>query len=175
MATAGTKLRRGAAEARAQKAGVEASMAVRDSAKAAAHAAAGLGRSLRDELRDGRVAERASDLAERAREETMRRREEAMLRMGEWMMQAPVAEQLGIKSRQRRVGMLAALLGVAVGLAAGMLLGRRGQADHGTFIASGWEEPESLAPPVGQGQVDIRDADGGPNADVQAPHTTVTN
>lgn len=169
MSKAASMLRFGAAQTRSKKAkanagmaGVTAGMAVRDSAKAAAHAAAGLALTVRDEAVD-----RAAELTDATR----RTGEQAMLRVGDWVMTAPVAERLGIKARSRRVSALGALIGVAAGMTAGVLLGRRMRQDH---VQASWDEPESLAPPLGQGQIDIRDADGGPNADMQAPSTTVT-
>lgn len=187
MAKAGGMLRFGAAKTRSTKAKanagmakVSSGMAVRDSAKAAAHAAAGLAHVVKEEAAE--ITERAGELTERAGEATRRTGEQAMLRVGEWVMTPPIAEKLGIKAQKRRIGMLGMLLGAGVGMAAGMLLGKRSlrpgtgspmNAPTGEPEAS-WAEPESLAPPIGEGQVDLRDADGGPNESLPAPSTTIT-
>ncbi|HWH31245.1 MAG TPA: hypothetical protein VNU01_01095 [Egibacteraceae bacterium] len=161
MAKAGTMLRRGAAEARARKAKVNAGMAVRDSAKAAAHAAAGLAQTVRDE-----AADRAGELSEATR----RGSHEAMLRVGDWVMTPAMADRLGLKAHTRRAGIMGALLGVAAGLLVGMMLGRRnGQPQQAT-----WADPESLAPPLGRGQVDPAATAEAQREAAGDPHTTVT-
>lgn len=174
MSKAGSMLRLGAADARSRKAKVNAKMAVRDSAKAAAHAAAGLAMTVRDEA--GELTDRASELTERASETARRTGEQAMLRVGEWVMTPPVAEMLGIQAKRRRTGLLGLLLGAAAGVVAGMLLARR-QArpgGAGAVTEAAWSDPESMAPPLGRGQVDL-EATAQAQADAaQVPSTTVT-
>lgn len=172
MSKAGSMLRLGAADARSRKAKVNAKMAVRDSAKAAAHAAAGLAMTVRDEAED--LTHRAGGLTERASESARRTGEQTMLRVGEWVMTPPVAEKLGIKAKRRRTGLMGVLLGAAAGMAAGMFLAKR-QLHAGDRMDASWDEPESMAPPLGRGQVDLEataeaqaDAAGVPGATVTA-------
>ena len=179
MSKAGSRLRFGAAKTRSKKAKgnvgvakVSAGMAVRDGAKAAAHAAGGLAQLVRDEAGD--LTERAGELTERATEATRRTGEQAMLRVGELMLTPALAAKLGLKAQRRRAGMLGMAVGAGLGVAAGMLLAKRGAAAHRGQLEDAWADPESLAPPLGQGQIDIRDAGGGPNADLDAPSTSVT-
>src|SRR5688500_13528427 len=156
MSKAGSMLRFGAANARSRKAKVNAKMAVRDSAKAAAHAAAGLAMTVRDEA--GELTDLATGLTERASESARRTGEQAMLRVGEWVMTPPVAEKLGIKAKRRRTGLLGFALGAAAGVVAGMVLARRqamrsGAGGSSPDMDAAWSDPESRAPPLGRGQV----------------------
>lgn len=112
-------------------------------------AAKRLAKTVRDELADSN----ASELAERARERARHSREDAMVRLGEWMTNTPVAEQMGLQRRRRWPLLVGVLLGALAGVAAGVLLSRRGgaQDEH-----ANWGAPENLAPPLGEGQVDLR-------------------
>lgn len=172
MSKAGSMLRFGAADARSRKAKVNAKMAVRDSAKAAAHAAAGLAMTVREEA--GELTDRAAGLTERASDSARRGSEQAMLRVGEWVMTPPVAGKLGIQARQRRTGLLGLLLGAAAGVAAGMFMARRQAARPGGGMDAAWDEPERMAPPLGRGQMDL-EATAQAQADAaDVPSTTVT-
>lgn len=167
MSKAGSMLRFGAAKTRSKKAKANAAMArtgagmaVRDSAKAAAHAAAGLAQTVRDEAEE--LTGRAGELTERAAEATRLAGEQAMLRVGEWVMTPPVAEKLGLKAKARRVGLFGMAAGLGVGMVAGVLLARRkavapgSGASYGDQVPDGsWGDLETLAPPVGRGQVDL--------------------
>jgi hypothetical protein len=142
-------LHRGSAEVRGRKAMAEARMAVRDTAKAAAHAAADLAQTARDELSDHSTAERAGELAQR-------KADEALQRVGVWLASPPIGERLGIVPRRRAWGALAG--GVGLGLVAGAALAmvaarRRVQPAPG--MDATWEEEQRIAPPLGYGQVDL--------------------
>jgi hypothetical protein len=149
MSKPGRMLHRGSAEVRGRKAMAEARMAVRDSAKAAAHAAAGLAQAARDELADNSSAERAGELAQR-------KADEAMHRVGEWLASPPIGERLGIVPRRRAWGAMAGgmALGVAAGAAVVVMLQRRARRPQPGMDAS-WEEEQRIAPPLGYGQVDL--------------------
>lgn len=144
-------LHRGSAQVRGRKAMAEARMAVRDTAMAAAHAAADLAQTARDELKDHVPAERAGDMAHR-------KADEALHRMGEWLASPPMGEKLGIAPRRRAWGAMAAglALGMAAGAAVATVLQRRTQAPAG--VGSTWDEEQRIAPPLGEGQIDLTEA-----------------
>lgn len=133
--------------------GVEALERLRESE--AAGRAQERGRDLTRRTRELAQRLQASDTAAQAREAARRAGDEAMERLGAVLTAAPVADRLGIRPARRGTAWLPVALAIVGGFVAGMLLGRRQGEQEGMQRASGWAAPETLAPPLGQGQVDL--------------------